>query len=343
MDREYLKTHNYQIVKTYTPDEIKAHGDKEYFYDKKVTKKRIKLRRAQILNKIGYQCVEDNCNLKDFHFGLGIDKGGGLHLDLYGYDQEGDIVMITIDHIVPKSKGGSDTIDNFQPMCKVHNEMKAHEYNMDRQFKDLCLIYPKEPMISQNYEIGRHVLTQEEIDGYLSFGGFLADNYGQYLVAGEEHMQLVKRGEGVMMSTHQTETMTNQEFINQAFGDVIIFGLGLGMIVFPLLNDEYIKSITIIEKDRGVIDMVGKIVKEHDHLNKVHIFEGDAFTYHEKIKKRKFDTIYFDIWIRIDEDAFIEMERLHGMYRKFMKNPSTGYLTSWCYDLKKIYFEQNAT
>lgn len=126
MDRVYLKTHNYDIVKTYTPEEIKAHGDKEFFYDKEVTPKKIKLWRAKVLNQIGYQCVEDDCNLKDFHFGLGIDKGGGIHLDLYGYDDEGDLVMITLDHIRPKSKGGSNDISNFAPLCKPHNEMKAN-------------------------------------------------------------------------------------------------------------------------------------------------------------------------------------------------------------------------
>lgn len=125
MKREYLKTHNYNILKTYTIDEIKAHGDAEFFYDNEVTDKKIKLRRAQILNEIGHHCSEEGCNLSGFHYGLGVDKGGGLHLDLYGYDKEGDLVMVTIDHIKPKSKGGSDELDNLQPMCKVCNEKKG--------------------------------------------------------------------------------------------------------------------------------------------------------------------------------------------------------------------------
>lgn len=344
MKREYLKTHNYKILKTYTIKEIKAHGNADSFLDPDVTDKKIKLRRAQILNQIGYQCCEHNCGLKDFYFGLGIDKGGGIHLDLYGIDQDGDDVMITIDHIKPKSKGGKDVINNFRSMCKVHNEMKANEHNFNRKFKDLLKIYPDTEMISQNYRIYKRIQTQEDIDSFKKNGGVLAEKYLKHFVVGEEHVFLYKRGEGVMMSTHQTETMSNQDFINQAYGDVIIFGLGLGMIIFPLLDDKDIKSITIVEHDSGVIDMVGKIIKEHDKGNKVTIIQGDAFQYHEKINPmvRRFDTIYFDIWIKINEEAFAEMEMLHELYRKCMRS-NVSYMSSWCYELKDEYINKDVT
>ena len=169
--------------------------------------------------------------------------------------------------------------------------------------------------------------------------GVLGEKYLQHFVVGEEHVYLLKIDEGVMMSTHQTETMTNQDFINQAYGDVLVFGLGLGMILFPLLDDKDIKSITVIEMDHGVIDMVGKVVKTHDKDNKLTIIPGDAFTYHENLKNKRFDTIYFDIWIKIDEKAYAEMETLHDLYRKFMKS-AASYMHSWCYEMKDEYFSR---
>lgn len=343
MKKEFLKTHNYKILKTYTPEEIKAYGNAEFFLDEKVTDKRIKLRRAHILNKIGYQCSTEGCELTGFHFGLGVDNGGGIHLDLYGYDKDGDLVMITIDHIKPKSKGGKNRNSNYKPMCKPHNEMKANHYNFKRQFKDLCLIYPDEPMASKNYEIRKEILEQKDIDAFKNLGGFLAKEYGDYFVAGEQHVQLIKRGEGVMMSDHPSETMSNQDFINHAYGDVLIFGLGLGMIIFPFLQDKDVSSITVVEFDEGVIDMVGSIIKEHDYFNKVKIVHGDAFTYHEKLPNNtKFDTVYFDIWIRIDEKAFGEMEQLHDLYRKFLRSP-LSYMNSWCYDMQNLYRKHDET
>lgn len=332
--REYLKTHKYKILKTYMPDEIKAYGDKEYFYDKEVTKRKIKLWRAKVFNKIGYQCVEDGCNLTDFHFALGEDRGGGIHLDLYGYDQEGDLVMVTLDHSKPKSKGGKNKVKNYQPLCKPHNEMKGNDYNWNRQFKDLNIIYPDKEIHSKNYMITKSVLTQEDHDTLINLGGKIFEMYGSELKVGKRYVQLVKKDEGVMMSDHETETMSNQDFINQAYGDVLIFGLGLGMIVFPLLMDDDISSITIVEQDEGVIDMVGKILKQHDYDNKVKIVHGDAFKYHKELKADdSFDTIYFDIWIKIEEESIAEMDRLHDLYRKYTRS-NVSYINSWCYELK---------
>jgi len=340
MKNGHLKTHNYKILKTYTPEEIKAHGNVEFFLDPEVTDKKIKLRRAHILNKIGYNCCEDGCNLKDFYFGLGIDNGGGIHLDLYGIDQDGEDVMITIDHVKPKSKGGKDVIKNFRPMCKVHNEIKSNVHNFNRKFIDLTKIYTDAEMISQNYQIYKRKLTKEDIEALRGVGNFLSKKYIKYFVVGEEHVSLYKRGEGVMMSTHQTETMTNQDFINQAYGDVIIFGLGLGMIVFPLLNDKDVKSITVIEYDAGVIDMVGKVIEKYDTDKKLKIIQGDVFEYHKQLNlKQKFDTIYFDIWIKINEKAFDEMETLHDAYRKFMR-ADISYMHSWCYEFKDEYLKE---
>jgi len=83
---------------------------------------KINCKRAKIFHKKGLICV--NCGNKGVFFALEKDKGGGIHLNLYGYIDDEE-VLLTIDHIVPKSKGGVNTIINFQTMCKICNEMKA--------------------------------------------------------------------------------------------------------------------------------------------------------------------------------------------------------------------------
>ncbi len=82
----------------------------------------INTRRAKVFHKKGLICV--NCGVEGMFFALEKDKGGGIHLDLYGLIDEEE-VLITIDHIVPKSKGGVNKIINFQTMCKLCNEQKA--------------------------------------------------------------------------------------------------------------------------------------------------------------------------------------------------------------------------
>lgn len=46
------------------------------------------------------------------------------HFNLYGINSEGQEVMFTKDHIIPKAKGGLNSISNYQTMCKVCNELK---------------------------------------------------------------------------------------------------------------------------------------------------------------------------------------------------------------------------
>lgn len=52
-------------------------------------------------------------------------KGPRAHFNLYGITESGRVVMLTKDHIVPKSKGGSNRLDNLQTMCETCNRKKA--------------------------------------------------------------------------------------------------------------------------------------------------------------------------------------------------------------------------
>lgn len=47
----------------------------------------------------------------------GDREGQGFHLNLYALDEIGREVLMTKDHIIPKSKGGPDDLSNLQTMC----------------------------------------------------------------------------------------------------------------------------------------------------------------------------------------------------------------------------------
>ena len=49
------------------------------------------------------------------------------HLNLYAVDDNGDEILMTKDHIIPRSKGGIDDISNYQTMCKLCNEAKGNK------------------------------------------------------------------------------------------------------------------------------------------------------------------------------------------------------------------------
>ena len=48
------------------------------------------------------------------------------HLNLYAIDENGKEVLMTKDHILPKSKCGQDHVDNYQPMCVRCNKAKGN-------------------------------------------------------------------------------------------------------------------------------------------------------------------------------------------------------------------------
>ena len=53
------------------------------------------------------------------------------HLNLYARHGRKGWVLMTSDHIVPKSRGGSDGLENRQPMCVTCNEKKGNAMNFN--------------------------------------------------------------------------------------------------------------------------------------------------------------------------------------------------------------------
>ncbi len=80
--------------------------------------------RYQVFALKGTTCV--HCGVSGEYFALEKDvthNTNRFHFNLYA-TINGEEVMITKDHIIPKAKGGSDCLDNLQPMCIHCNESK---------------------------------------------------------------------------------------------------------------------------------------------------------------------------------------------------------------------------
>jgi 5-methylcytosine-specific restriction endonuclease McrA len=53
-----------------------------------------------------------------------------VFLNLYAFDKYGQELLMTCDHIKPKSKGGKDRLYNYQPMCFECNKKKSNIYSL---------------------------------------------------------------------------------------------------------------------------------------------------------------------------------------------------------------------
>ena len=78
-------------------------------------------KRLRVFHHHGLQCQAANCPKEGIYLIKALNTSNGVHVDVYTKDFE----LMTIDHILPKSKGGTNDIENLQPMCNACNAKKA--------------------------------------------------------------------------------------------------------------------------------------------------------------------------------------------------------------------------
>lgn len=99
----------------------------------------------------------------------------------------------------------------------------------------------------------------------------------------------------IWMNISPNEINTMQPSIDEAYGNVLVFGLGLGYYPFMVSLKNEVKSVTIVEKDPNII----KIFKENlfkffPQKEKIQIVQDDAFRYVNNGKK--YDYCFIDLW-----------------------------------------------
>ncbi len=86
--------------------------------------------------------------------------------------------------------------------------------------------------------------------------------------------------------------------INKSCGKVATYGLGLGYFAYMAAVKKNVSSVTVIEKDRTVIDLFEKfILPQFPDKSKINIVCADAFEYAEKsAPNENFDFVFADTW-----------------------------------------------
>lgn len=82
--------------------------------------------RYQLFATKGVRCA--CCGIEGEFFSLDAEDHGGRvthHFNLIAIDADGREVLMTKDHILAKSRGGKDTLANYQPMCLPCNMSKG--------------------------------------------------------------------------------------------------------------------------------------------------------------------------------------------------------------------------
>lgn len=143
-------------------------------------------------------------------------------------------------------------------------------------------------------------------------------------VSSGEYVKLYVNGQ-LYMSDTDMERSSNQSFVQHAYGDVMVAGLGIGLILNALrekVDSGDVRSITVYEKYQDVIDVVGPKLSDLP----IKIVCADILEYRPP-KDERYDTIYFDIWPDISVDNLRDIRLLHNRWKNHKKNG--GWMNSW--------------
>jgi hypothetical protein len=133
-------------------------------------------------------------------------------------------------------------------------------------------------------------------------------------------------GGTLMMSDTQMEQSSNMEVVDKARGDVLIAGLGLGLILMPILANPVVTSVTVIENNSNVVNLVAPTLQACEGGEKLVVIHADIREWKPK-RGSRWHTIYFDIWPFVCEDNLDEMDELHERFKNY--RVKGGWMGSW--------------
>jgi len=192
-------------------------------------------------------------------------------------------------------------------------------------------MFPSIPELLPEGELGlakvRHMEVSQQGSEW-SMIRAMVNGHGDSFVPPGKYAQLVVDGM-LMMSDTDMERRSNREVVWQARGHVFIAGLGIGMILHPILENPKVTKVTVVEKYADVIKLVGPTLP---HQEKLTFVEADVLDW-KPAKGTKYDVIYHDIWPTISTDNLKEMALLHRRFGQF-KAPG-GWMDSWKRDYLK--------
>lgn len=105
--------------------------------------------RVKTFRHKGVICAHCNAKPTYVRFRRSIERPDRLYFQIIGHREDGTQFHITVDHIVPKDAGGSNRIENLQPMCNQCNSRKGNKktvniariYNLNEVLDDIARLY----------------------------------------------------------------------------------------------------------------------------------------------------------------------------------------------------------
>lgn len=186
--------------------------------------------------------------------------------------------------------------DNREVMDKyfkyIFKELNIEDYNSNLFLRNIKLDNIKyknwkiENMSYKPYELFVYNDLEVRDKCVIPQIGFFASNY---------NYPAIYENNRIWMLITPNEINTMDTPIKESFGNVLTYGLGIGYYAYMVSLKENVKSITIIEKDKSVIELFeNNILPQFTCRDKINIICIDAIEYAKK--KIKYDYVFVDIW-----------------------------------------------
>ncbi len=153
--------------------------------------------------------------------------------------------------------------------------------------------------------------------------GLLFNNKRHRQIDPGTYTRLYHKRFGIVMSDTPAEIRDHHSIIYQAKGDVLINGLGLGMILAACLEKQEVSHVTVIEI---LEDLIQLVLPHYESLynGRFSVIQADALEYVPE-KGKRFNVVWHDIWNDINYDNWEQYKLLHRRYGR-----RCDWQGSWC-------------
>ena len=228
-------------------------------------------------------------------------------------------IKLKLQEILTKEKYFSEMLGGFIEggmLTKEKYEEFAHEFDCLGKLEELSVLKKEE--IMENPYLKDIVLPEVELENiklsnkrkifanrvatykekYMDLDTFTSVN--SYFIC-EKTLRFPAIVEGKTnipwMTVEPQEIESFSSFIEQASGNVLLGGCGLGYVAYMLSLKEEIESITIVELNKDIVELFKKhILPQFKNGSKITIIEGDAIEYIQENDLSRYDYINMDIW-----------------------------------------------
>lgn len=250
----------------------------------------------------------------------------------YLTEHPNDITSFDIDMLGKKYSKEEAFYRAFLKKLKISPKDEEYvEINNNSHIDSMKLLDPKEYINDSYYKTIGFPKAQE--DGwillplhYLPYEGF---TYDDTKLEGEYYQEITPFGffekefpylaviedEEIWMSIIPHEINTMKKPIEDAYGRVLVLGLGLGYYAFHVANKDDVESVTIIENDKRVINLFNKyILPKFPNKDKINIVYADAFDY--LAQGKEYDFVFFDIYHNVadGEGLYLHAKKFEAIY-----------------------------